>query len=404
MAAAASRLSGRCVAEMSGGGVSVWSEIIALSKLPGITDLGQGWPDVPRSKVASEKAAAIVLDESAAGRKLNQYSPIAGSPNLCRAISDFHGRRYPGPPPDPASEVAVMTSGTEALFSACLAFCEPGDEVVLFEPFFPWYLPCVRLAGATPKVVTLEKPAFAIDERALRAAFSAKTKCVVVNSPHNPTGHVLSQAELDTIGRLCVEFDCLAIFDEVYETTLFGGAKHRRLGDVDGMRDRTVNIGSAGKIYNVTGWRIGWVTGPADLVGGCRTMHGYSTFSAPTPFQEGIAAALTSEPDTFFEGVSAQFAENFKLLGDAITEMGHRVCCADGDVGGYFLVADVAASRMDGLAFSKWLATEKGVACVPLMVFYEGRPKGVPFECTLVRFAICKPRETIELACKKLLA
>eukprot|EP00041_Stephanoeca_diplocostata_P010434 m.166070 g.166070 ORF g.166070 m.166070 type:complete len:298 (+) comp18146_c1_seq1:913-1806(+) len=296
-----------------------------------------------------------------------------------------------------------MTSGTEALYAAIMAICDPGDEVVLFEPFFPWYLPCVRLAGAVAKTVTLKEPEFKIDPDALRAAFSSKTKMVVCNSPHNPTGHVLSHDELELIASLCKQHDVIAVFDEVYETTLFSGAQHKRLCVVDGMAQRTLNIGSAGKIFNLTGWRIGWVTGPADLVAGCRAIHGYTTFSAATPLQAGIAAALDKESDGFYEDISAVFSANFAKLSAALQSLGYQVCCIDGEVGGYFLVADISSSGMDGMTFAKWLAKEKGVACVPLQVFYTPRANDPDWKCSLVRFAICKEPATIDTACAKLI-
>lgn len=255
--------------------------------------------------------------------------------------------------------------------------------------------------GAVPRVVTLEQPDFAIHEPSLRAAFNSKTKLILVNSPHNPTGRILTNDELALVAELCIANDVVAVFDEVYERTLFNSAVHRRLSSLEGMRERTINIGSAGKIYNLTGWRVGWITGPSELVAGIRTMHGYTTFCAPTPLQEGIAAAIRAEPPDFSRAVSDEFAYNWKLLADALTKMGVEVCCQGGDVGGYFLVCDVKSSGKSGLEWAKWLAAERGVACVPLSVFYEPRVDPT-WTCTLVRFAICKQRETIVKACAKL--
>jgi len=383
--------------------VKTWSEVIALAKLPGVTDLGQGWPDIPSSSVARAEAARILTDVSPATVKLNQYAPIGGSARLKKSIVDFSKRQY-GVDLDADKNVLVTTSGTEALFNAVQALCDPGDEVVLFEPFFPWYLPCVRLAGGIPKVVTLEAPSFKIEPDSLRAAFSEKTKLIVFNSPHNPTGHCATQEELEMIATLCLEFDALALYDEVYETSVYGGGKHLRLPAVEGMAERTLTVSSAGKVFNLTGWRIGWMTGPEDLIAGCRAMCGYTTFSAATPLQEGIASALAEEPQAFYAGVTAQFEKNFTMLAEALTAMGLQVCCADGTVGGYFLVADVASTGKTALEFCKWLASEKKVAAVPLGVFYEPRPEGSDWSCSLVRFAICKQGATIEEACKKLAA
>ena len=228
---------------------------------------------------------------------------------------------------------------------------------------------------------------------------------MILNTPHNPSGHVASQSELELVAGLCQKHDAIAIADDVYETVVFDGGKHLRLADVEGMRDRTLTIGSAGKVYNLTGWRLGWAIGPDDLVSGVRAIHGYTTFAAATPLQEGIAAALNGEPDSFYDGVAAQFAANYELLAAALTAMGSVVCRAEGGaVGGYFLVADVAASGMDAFEYVKWLATEKKVAAVPLSVFYTPRPEGSDWRCTLVRFAICKERATIEAAVANLKA
>lgn len=294
------------------------------------------------------------------------------------------------------------------------------------------YLPCVRLAGAVPKVVELQPPGFEIDRVALREAFTTKTKMIIMNTPHNPTGRVASVEELQLVSELCAEHNVIAVADDVYETVLFGDASHVRLCDQPGMQDRTLTIGSAGKIFNLTGWRVGWCTGPPDLVAGVRTIHGYSTFAAATPLQEGrsplmcppcsiptvrftlylfvhtgIAAALDGEPAEFYTGIADSFAKNYELLAAALESMedGLVVCrSAGGGIGGYFLVADVAATGKDAMEFCKWLAATKKVACVPLSVFYQPRDDDPDWRCTLVRFAICKQRATIEAAVRQLLA
>ena len=270
--------------------------------------------------------------------------------------------------------------------------------MICFQPFFPWYLPAIRLAGGTVKCVTLD-PAkrFAMDPEALRAAFSPKTKMIITNTPHNPTGHVATAAELELIAELCKEHDTLVLSDEVYEPFVFRPEdRHRRICDLPGMAGRTITLGSGGKLFSCTGWRVGWIYGPAELVGAVKAIHGYCTFSAPTPFQEGIAAALDEarsggELDGHFGQLSESFRANAAKLCDALGTIQVEGFMPDG---GYFLVCDVAATGMTDIEFCKWLAAERDVTCVPLSVFYDegAAPR------SLVRFAICKSPETIERA------
>eukprot|EP00039_Didymoeca_costata_P023829 m.8468 g.8468 ORF g.8468 m.8468 type:complete len:399 (+) comp3903_c0_seq1:114-1310(+) len=396
-----SKLSKRIVTEMGGGGVNTWSEIIALAKLPGVTDLGQGWPDVASSKIAQTEASTTILDTTGSGRKRNQYSPIGGISSLKSSITAFNKRRY-GIDLDAETEVCVSTSGTEALYACAQALCDPGDEVIVFEPFFPWYLPCVRLAGGIPKVITLHPPDFKIEEEKLREAFSSKTKLIIFNSPHNPTSHVASKAELELVAELCEKHDVVALSDEVYETVVYDDVKHIPLSKIGNMKQRTITVSSAGKIFNLTGWRIGWMTGPSELISGCRTMCGYMSFSPPTGLQEGIGKALDLETDSFYENIISEFKSNFDLLAKTLSSVGLEVCAAAGKTGGYFLVADVKSTGKSAMEYCRWLAKEKGVAAVPLDVFYA--PRDRDWRCSLVRFAICKRHETIVEACTKILA
>lgn len=327
----------------------------------------------------------------------NQYSTIGGLPSLNAAISRLYGHRY-GLPVDPATEVVSTSSGTEALYCALQALIDPGDKVLLFEPFFPWYLPDVTLAGGEPIVVALQEPDYSLDRAAVTAAFAQKPKLVLCNSPHNPTGRVFTRDELQFIADLCVQHGTLALSDEAYETVVFPGHSLVRLADLPGMRERTLAMGTASKLLSLTGWRVGWITGPAPLVAAVRTIHSYVTFCPPTPLQVGVAAAiqaLVDSPDAQQESedVTSLLAGNATLLGDALRAMaGVKVFQPQG---GYFLVADVSGTGMDDFAFCRWLIEQRNINAVPMSVFYRPREGWI---CRTVRFAICKRRDTIERA------
>jgi len=401
------RLSKRAILESSGGGAAKWAEILALAKPAGVINLGQGFPDFP-----GHEAATIGARAALEAGKHDQYSPIPGSARLCSAVSALYQRMYPdtlgGRGLDPANEVTVMTSGTEALFCAVLGIVDPGDEVVFFEPFFPWYLPCIRLAGGVPVPVRLKSPNFDFlsSEKELRAAFSSKTKLCIVNTPHNPTGHCSSVAENELVAKLCREFDTICLSDEVYEACMFEGNTHHRISAIDGMWDRTLTIGSASKLLSLTGWRVGWATGPEELVKAARTMHAYTTFCSPSPLQEGVAAALEAEVHSLhFEGRAQLIHGNFELLAKTLRATGVEVCPAQG---GYFLVADVSSTGMSDMEYCVWLAQQHKVAAMPLSVFYsptqdaEGGSASEQERAPLIRFAVCKERSTIESACAAL--
>lgn len=269
--------------------------------------------------------------------------------------------------------------------------------MICFEPVFPWYVSHVRLAGATAVPVRLQAPGFALDIAALAAAFTPRTKAVIYNSPHNPTGHVATAAECAALSELCVRHNVLVIADEVYERKVFGGRPEVRLADFPGMRERTLTVGTASKLFSLTGWRVGWVLGPAALLSGVRTVHSYSTFCAPTPLQAGVAEALRhaaqqhrDDPSRADESAVA-FERNAQVLGAALSDVGLDVIPAEG---GYFLVADIAATGLDAGEYCKALIAAARVAAVPMDVFYFGAD--VPR--TLVRFALCKRSETIAAA------
>ena len=408
---AASRLSSRAKALHAGGGAaaSVWEKMNAIAARAGMVNMSQGFPDFPGSSVARDAASVAMATGDAAS---NQYSPQPGLLALRESVSAFYDRRH-GVTYDPASEVVVTAGGQEGLAAAFLAYLNPGDEVVCVEPFYPFMLGAILNAGAIPRVVTLEPPDFALPEAALReACASPKAKMLVLNTPHNPTGKVATPQELEMVASACVENDLLAVADEVYEHCVFpsttpvgststatAAAAHRRLAAAPGMAERTITIGSGGKLFALTGWRVAWATGPAELLAPLGRAHTHMTFSAPTPLQLGVAAALDVEDG--LEEVAPLFASNWRKLATALEE-GHtpvaEVCAAEG---GYFLVA-----RTDGtpdVEFCENLAESAGVVATPMSVFYT-TPFTEEEPCTLVRFTICKSKEHVERACERIVS
>jgi N-succinyldiaminopimelate aminotransferase len=409
-------LSQRAHALAAGGGAAarVWEEVNALASQPGMLNMGQGFPDFPGSILARNVASKVVAGGEAA---YNQYSQQPGSIQLREAIATFHSKRY-GTEWD-ATDVVVTAGAQEGLAAAFSAFLDPGDEVILCEPFYPFMLGAVRLAGAVPRVVTLRAPDFSIDEKALKAmdaaAASARCKMIVLNTPHNPTGHVATEAELDAVASICVSHDLLAVADEVYEHCVFraSGAKHRQLCSRAGMEGRTITLGSGGKLFSLTGWRVAWAIGPSELTAPLGAAHTHLTFSAPTPLQAGIAAALTDDHvEDELNSVRDLFAENYERLSSALIEMrmeappygtksgpGFAVKSVCNAQGGYFLVAETNHNVSD-VEFCRMLAKEKNIACTPMSVFYSSEAEAE--DCTLVRFTICKSREHIERVCDQL--
>ena len=392
-----SRLSRRAQLESSGG-VTQFAEVLRLVKqTPDVVDLGQGFPDFEGNQVARDVAHFAVGSDV----RLNQYTPPSGLPALHEAIASFNGRRW-REELEPGVNTLVTAGGTEAIFSALIALCNPGDTVAFCQPFWPWYLPSIRLTGAVPAPLTLAPPDFKLDVDALRQLVrERKPKVLITNTPHNPTGAVLSEADLRAIAEICVEHDVLAISDDVYDNVVFkaSGRYHLRLADMPGMAERTLTVGSASKLFSLTGWRVGWLTGPADLIRGCAIVHQHATVCAPTPLQAGVAAALDAE-DGSYDGVPVLYESNYQALAEAFTDVGLRPCAAQG---GYFLVLDAAASGLDDVAFSKDLIEKAGVAGMPMGGFYaeDQTEEEVAARRSLVRFAVCKSRAAVETAASR---
>ncbi|BAL85879.1 putative aminotransferase [Actinoplanes missouriensis 431] len=371
-------------------GTTIFTEMSALAARTGAVNLGQGFPDTDGP---AEMLAAAA--EALAGG-FNQYPPLAGIPALRHAIT-AHEQRFWGLTRDPDTEVTVTAGATEAIAAAILALCEPGDEVVCFEPYYDSYAASITLAGAVRRPVTLRpgpSGRYEFDESQLRAAFGARTRLVLLNTPHNPTGKVFTRAELDLIADLCREHDVYAVTDEVYEHLVFDGV-HIPLAGLPGMRERTLRISSAGKTFSCTGWKVGWATGPAALVSAVLRVKQFLTFVNAGPLQPAVAVAL-GLPDSYFTGFTEGLRERRDRLVDGLADAGLAVLPSEGT---YFVTADIRPlGGTDGIEFCRGLPERCGVVAVPTQVFYDHREAGRH----LIRFAFCKRTEVIDEAVKRL--
>jgi aspartate/methionine/tyrosine aminotransferase len=357
-------------------GVTIFSEMTALALEHDAINLGQGFPNWDGAEFVKE-AARRSLEESGN----DQYPPSPGIAPLRQAIADRYGPLL-GRDLDPATEVTVTCGCTEALASSFLGLVDPGDEVVLIEPYYDAYPVYGAMAGAVLRYVTLRPPLFELDPDELRSVFSPRTKAIVVNNPHNPTGRVLTHAELSVIADLCVEFDALAITDEVYEEMVYDVA-HIRLAALDGMWDRTLTLSSIGKTFSLTGWKLGWGIGPAGLTGGLRSAHQFLTFTTPTPVQHGAVAALQA-PGDFYDDLRAGYREKRDLLADGLEKTGFEVYRSQGT---YFMMAGIEGfGLLDDRAFCRHMVEKARVVAIPPSVFYHQPEDG----SRLVRFAFCK--------------
>jgi N-succinyldiaminopimelate aminotransferase len=372
---------------LQGFATTIFAEMSALAIKTGAVNLGQGFPDTDGPPEIAEAAIAAIR----AGH--NQYPPGIGIPELRDAIAE-HQRHWYGIELDPDTEVLVTAGATEAIAASLLALCEPGDEVVMFEPYYDSYAACTAMAGAERKVVTLHPPEYHFDPDVLRAAITPRTRLVLLNAPHNPTGKVFTREELGAIASLCVDHDLIAVTDEVYEHLVFEG-EHVPLATFPGMRERTVTISSAGKTFSFTGWKIGWATAPPALLSAVRTAKQFLTYVNGAPFQYAIADGLRL-PDARFVALASDLRARRDQLCAGLLAAGFTVFPPAGT---YFVTTDVRAlGEDDGLAFCRGLPERCGVVAVPNVVFYDDKAAGR----SLVRFTFCKRPEVLDEAVRRL--
>ncbi|MFE2511351.1 pyridoxal phosphate-dependent aminotransferase [Streptomyces naganishii] len=372
-------------------GTTIFAEMSALAVATGAINLGQGFPDTDGPEEIREAAVRALRE----GRG-NQYPPGPGVPELRTAVAEHQLRRY-GLSYDPDTEVLVTAGATEAIAAALLALVEPGDEVVALEPYYDSYAACIAMAGGRRVPVTLRphEGAFRLDLDELRAAVTGRTRLLLVNTPHNPTGTVLTREELTAIAELAVERDLLVVTDEVYEHLVFDDAEHIPLATLPGMRERTVTIGSAGKTFSFTGWKVGWITAAPGLVTAVRSAKQYLTYVASGPFQYAVAEALAL-PESYFETFRADMRARREVLAAGLGEAGFEVFRPAGT---YFITTDIRPLGVtDGFAFCRALPERAGVVAIPNAVFYDHRAEGAPY----VRFAFCKQPSLLEEAATRL--
>ena len=372
---------------------SVIREMTRQAMLYGAVNLAQGFPDF--SAPAEIKRAA----QEAVAADVNQYAITWGAKSLRNAIA-MQMQEWQGITVDPEKQITVCCGSTEAMISTLLAVCNKGDEVVIFEPFYENYGPDAVLSGAKPVFVKLRPPTTAdgewtFDERELRSAFHHQTKAIILNTPNNPTGKVFTLAELELIRDLCVEFNVLAITDEIYEHILYDGTQHISMARLDGMNQRTVTINGLSKSYSVTGWRVGWAVGPPAITNAIRKVHDFLTVGAPAPLQEAGAAAL-GLPRAYYENLADGYRARRDRLMPALTEAGFRCFRPRG---AYYVMTDIGAFGFaDDVEFTRHLVKEIGVAAVPGSSFYNDARDGAK----QVRFAFCKRDETLDEAGRRL--
>src|SRR5580693_9383828 len=367
---------------------SVIREMTRRALKCGAVNLAQGFPDFAAPAEIKE-AAKRAIDE-----EYNQYAITHGSPNFRRAIAD-KVRSYNGIPCDPDRNITVTCGATEAMIATMLAVINPGDEVIVFEPFYENYGPDVILAGATPRYVALRDPDFSIDRAELEAAFGPRTKAIVINTPHNPSGKVFARAELETIAALCQRHDTLAITDEIYEHIIYGGARHISIASLPGMAERTITISGLSKTYSVTGWRLAYAIASERLTSAIRKVHDFLTVGAPHPLQEAGAAALKLPP-RFYTDLATMYERKRATLLNALTGAGLKCRSPQG---AYYIIADIGHLGFnDDYAAADFLLDQVGVAAVPGSSFYRhpelGRRK--------IRFTFSKSEETLAKAVERL--
>ncbi len=377
---------------VSGFGTTIFTEINELAAQHNAVNLGQGRPDFD----GPPEVIDALMRAAQEGARVNQYPPGAGSIHLRNAIA-LHAGRFYNLDVDPARGVLVTPGATEAVFASLLGLVDPGDEVIVIEPYFDSYVPGITMIGAVPVYVPLHPPNWTFDEQELRAAFSPKTRAIIVNSPQNPTGRVFTWDEQKRIADLCVEHDVVCISDEVYEHLVFDNARHIPMAAMPDMFERTVTVSSLGKTFSVTGWKIGWVYGAPELITGVGRAHQFVAFAANHPGQEAAVHAL-GLPGTYFEDFQAMYTAKRDLMMQALSLGGLKSAKPEGT---YFVMADFSdVFDGDSVQFARYLTTDIGVACIPPGFFYC--PEHAHLARTQARFAFCKSDDTLREAGERL--
>jgi N-succinyldiaminopimelate aminotransferase len=370
---------------------TIFAVMSALSTKHKAINLGQGFPDTDGPEWIRKEAAHAILEGP------NQYTTMFGVPELCRAIAEANKRFY-GLDIDPANEVMVTSGATEALLDCFLGLLNEGDEAIVLEPFYDCYVPQIQMAGGIPKFVRLEAPEWKLNEATLRAAFSDKTKLIVLNTPMNPAAKVFTRDELTMIASLLIEFDAYAICDEVYEHLLFDNREHIPLMSLPGMRERCVRIGSAGKTFSLTGWKIGYITASPNLLKPIASAHQFVTFTTVPALQLAVAKGLRAD-DNYFESLVLQMDKGRKTLSEGLARVGFDVLPCEGT---YFLTVDFAPLDFEGTdhEFCEWITEHAGVSAIPMSPFYAPQ-NGAPPR-SLIRFCFAKKQDVLEEAIKRL--
>ena len=375
------------VARMQGHRLSIFGEMSALAVETGAINLGQGFPDTDGPAEVITAAIQAIRDG------FNQYPPDRGIPELRQAVA-AHQARFYDQHVDP-DDVVVATGASEALGATVMALVEPGQEVIVFEPYFDLYAAVIELAGGVRRAVTLRTPDFSFDPAELEAAIKPSTRMIMVNTPHNPTGKVFSQAELGEIARLAIAHDLVVVTDEVYEHMTYDGTRHIPLATLPGMAERTVTISSGGKSFGLTGWKVGWVHAPTELVGAVHTVKQHLSFTSGAPFQRAMVTALNLGDD-YFTGLADDLRVRRDLIVNGLSSVGLTVYPAWGT---YYVTADVGPLGYDdGMDFCRDLPGRCGVVAVPTRVFYDDQEAGR----SIVRFAYCKRLEVLHEAIERL--
>ena len=369
---------------------SVIREMTREAMEHGAVNLAQGFPDFPAPEEVKEAARRAIEEDR------NQYPITWGERELRQAIAEKYERLY-GMTVAEEGNVCVTCGSTEAMIASLLAVLDPGDEVVIFEPFYENYGPDTILAGATPRLVPLRPPDWTFDPEELAAAFNDRTRGIVLNTPNNPTGKVFTTEELETIAALCQRWDVIAFTDEIYEHITYDGARHVPIATIPGMEDRTVTISALSKTYSVTGWRVGWTVAPADLIKAIRTVHDFLTVGAPTPLQHAGVAALRL-PEDYYRRIAKEYAERRALILEILEETGFR---PQPPQGAYYVMADISHLGFENdVRAAQHLVREVGVAVVPGSSFFSKPELGAH----AVRFSFCKRLETLQEAGRRLKA